>query len=70
MAQHARYLAASTPQSLMRRAVNASLTGPEHSVIVLTIRDRENNVKEEKQKPLYLMGAVIPKGRLGKLHPA
>ena len=48
MAQHARYLAASTPQSLMRRAVNASLTGPEHSVAVLTIRDGDNNVKEVK----------------------
>jgi C-terminal processing protease CtpA/Prc len=48
MAQRARYLAASTPQSLMRRAVNASLTGPEHSVAVLTIRDRDNNVQEVK----------------------
>jgi hypothetical protein len=48
LAQRARYLAASTPQSLMRRAVNASLTGPEHSVAALTIRDRDNNVKEVK----------------------
>jgi C-terminal processing protease CtpA/Prc len=48
IAQHARYLAASTPQCLMLRAANASLTGPEHSVAVLTIRDRDNNVKEVK----------------------
>jgi C-terminal processing protease CtpA/Prc len=50
MAQHARYLPASTPQSLMRRTVNASLTGPEHSEAALTIRDRDNNVQEVKLK--------------------
>jgi C-terminal processing protease CtpA/Prc len=48
MAQRSRYLAASTPQRLALRAVNASLSGPEHSVAVLTIRDRDNNVKEVK----------------------
>jgi C-terminal processing protease CtpA/Prc len=48
MTQRARYLAASTSQRLALRAVNASLTGPEHSVAVLTIRDRDNNVKEVK----------------------
>jgi C-terminal processing protease CtpA/Prc len=48
MAQRARYLAASTPQRLVLNAVNARLTGPEHSVAVLTICDRDNNVKEVK----------------------
>jgi C-terminal processing protease CtpA/Prc len=48
MAQRAVYLAASTPQRLVLNAVNASLAGPEHSVAVLTICDRDNNVKEVK----------------------
>jgi C-terminal processing protease CtpA/Prc len=48
MAQRARYLVASTSQRLVLHAANASLFGPEHSVAVLTIRDRDNNVKEVK----------------------
>jgi C-terminal processing protease CtpA/Prc len=48
MAQRARYLAASTPQRLMLRSAFASLYGPKHSVAVLTMCDRDNNVKEVK----------------------
>jgi C-terminal processing protease CtpA/Prc len=48
MAKHARYLAASTPHRLMLRAANACLSGPEHSVAVLTLRDRDNILKEVK----------------------
>jgi C-terminal processing protease CtpA/Prc len=48
MAERAKYIAASTPQIWMHVAVWDSLSGPEGSQIVLTVRDRENRVKQVK----------------------
>jgi C-terminal processing protease CtpA/Prc len=48
IAERAKYTPASTPQSLMQRAALESLAGPEDSLVALTIRDREQRVKEVK----------------------
>jgi len=44
--ERAKYKPASTPQSLMHQAAFDCLFGPEDSLSVLTIRDREQRVKE------------------------
>ena len=44
----AKYTPASTPQSLMHLAALSSLAGPEDSPVILTVRDREQRVKEVK----------------------
>jgi C-terminal processing protease CtpA/Prc len=46
IAGRAKYMPASTPQSLMYMAALDSLAGPEGSPVILTIRDREQRVKE------------------------
>lgn len=46
LAYHAKYLAASTPQRLMYRSAFSSLSGPENSIAIFTIRDKNNFVKE------------------------
>jgi C-terminal processing protease CtpA/Prc len=48
IAERAKYIAASTPQSLMYQAAWASLSGPEDSPAILTVRDRDQCVKEVK----------------------
>ncbi|MBN1877039.1 MAG: GNAT family N-acetyltransferase [Anaerolineae bacterium] len=46
IADCAKYRAASTPKNLMYQAAWASLSGPEGSLITLTVRDRDNVVKD------------------------
>ena len=48
MARLSIYLAASTPQSLGLKAANLMMRGPENSVAALTVRNRNNQVKEVK----------------------
>jgi C-terminal processing protease CtpA/Prc len=48
IAERAKYKAASTPQSLMYKAALESLAGPEDSLVTLTVRDRDQRVKEAK----------------------
>jgi C-terminal processing protease CtpA/Prc len=43
-----KYQSASTPQVLMRRVADDLLLGPDNSTVVLTIRDRANQVREVK----------------------
>jgi len=43
-----KYKAASTPQSLKYKAALESLAGPEDSPVILTVRDRDQRVKEVK----------------------
>jgi C-terminal processing protease CtpA/Prc len=46
IAERAKYKPASTPQSLMYLAALESLAGPEDSQAILTVRDREQRLKE------------------------
>ncbi len=46
IADRAKYRSASTPQSLMQSEAFGSLAGPENSSVILTIRDRDQRVKE------------------------
>jgi C-terminal processing protease CtpA/Prc len=46
IAERAKYRSASTPQSLMHLAALESLAGPEDSLVILTVRDREQRAKE------------------------
>ena len=48
IADRAKYKTASTPQSRMYQAALASFSGPEDSVVTLTVRDREQRMKEVK----------------------
>jgi C-terminal processing protease CtpA/Prc len=46
IAERAKYRAASTPHWLMYQAAFASLSGPEDSLVTLSVRDRDQRVKE------------------------
>jgi hypothetical protein len=46
IAEWAKYTPASTPHSLMHGAALSSLAGPDDSLAILTVRDREQRVKE------------------------
>jgi hypothetical protein len=48
IAERAKHMPASTPQSLMYMAALDSLAGPEDSPAILTVRDRDQRVKEVK----------------------
>ena len=64
-----KYLAASTPHRLLYQAALASLSGPEGSTAILTVRDRNDQVKEIKlpRKIGAFMGAPARSGEAIRL---
>jgi C-terminal processing protease CtpA/Prc len=63
----AKYSAASTPHRLMYRAALASLSGPEGSFAILSIRDRNNSVQEVKLKRKVEYGNIRLPERNGEI---
>ena len=60
MMQLSKYLAASTEQSLMRRAVDSLLRGPDNSTVSVLIRGASNELKEVKlpRKASYIQATA------------
>jgi len=67
LAHQAKYRAASTPQRLMYRSAFASLSGPENSIAILTIRDKEDLVKEVQLSRKVAFGSLDSPEREGDI---